>query len=293
MYDFTPLQLATNVRRERMRFWKEPLAQFLILGGLLFLAYGVLAPKQDAPAERIAITAPMIESLAQSFESVWKRPPTEEERRGLIDDYLAEEVLYREAQKLGLDSDDVVIRRRLRQKMEFLLQDGLSRIEPDEAQLRAFFDANPDRYVGPDRISFQQIYLGERQSDEESAVWDALIVQLNGANPPDTRELGKGSLLPPAMGSAPAQEIDRSFGTGFAEMLTGLPIGAWTDPVQSTFGWHIIRVDQVQTAGAPNFEEVRAEVARDFAYQQENDAAKALIERLKQGYQIEIDGEAR
>ena len=276
-----------------IRLFREPLIQFFLIGGLLFGVYATVAPASPPPAQIIDIGSERLQLLRTGFESTWSRPPTDKEMAGLAEQYLRDEIYYREALALGLDRDDIVVRQRLRQKMEFLLQDGLSRIEPDEAQLRAFFDANPDRYVGPDRISFQQIYLGERQSDEEGAVWDALIVQLNGANPPDTRELGKGSLLPPAMGSAPAQEIDRSFGTGFAEILTGLPIGAWTDPVQSTFGWHIIRVDQVQTAGAPNFEEVRAEVARDFAYQQENDAAKALIERLKQGYQIEIDGEAR
>ena len=109
-----------------MRFWKEPLVQFLVIGGLLFVGYTVFAPEAEPPREQIVVGALRIQSLEQSFEATWKRPPTASERQGLIDDFLVEEVFYREAQNLGLDQDDIVIRRRMRQKMEFLLQDGLA-----------------------------------------------------------------------------------------------------------------------------------------------------------------------
>ena len=145
------------------RFFKETLVQFLVLGAGLFLAYSLFAPQPEIPRERIVVDRPLARSLEDAFEAVWNRPPTASERRGLIEDHLAEEVLYREAQKLGLDQDDVVIRRRMRQKMHFLLQDSLALAPPDEVALRAFYEAEQDRYREPDRRSFQQLYLGARQ----------------------------------------------------------------------------------------------------------------------------------
>ncbi len=271
-----------------MRIWKEPLAQFLVLGGLLFLSYSLFAPEPEAARETIVVDAPLIASLEQSFEAVWKRSPTPEERQGLVDDYLAEEVFYREAQKLGLDQDDVVIRRRMRQKMEFLLQDGLARTQPDEAVLRAFFEADPDRYKGPDRFSFRQIFLGDGETDAGVASWKALLVRLNSADPPGTRLLGSPSLLPAEMNAASVREIDGTFGDGFATRLSELPAGKWVGPVASSFGSHVVFVEAVRTADPPEFDAVRAEVERDFAFERQRDAQDALIERLKQEYEIVI-----
>ncbi len=276
-----------------MRLLREPLLQFLLLGGGLFAAYELLGPPADRPRERITIDAPVVHSLEQSFEAVWKRPPTDVERRGLIEDHLAEEVLYREAQKLGLDQDDVVIRRRMRQKMEFLLQDSLAQVTPDEAALRAFFDAERDRYRDPDQISFRQIYLGDGRGDREPEQWATLLVRLNGDDPPDAEGLGQGSLLPTRMNSSAVQEIDRTFGEGFADQLRSHPVGRWAGPVRSSYGWHLVLVDGIEPASEPDFKRVRSAVERDYAYQREREAAVALVERLKRGYEIAIGGEVR
>jgi len=249
------------------RLFREPLVQFLALGGVLFAAYALLAPAEETPPERIVIDHPVIDSLEAAFQATWKRPPTASERQGLIDDYIAEEVLYREAQKLDLDQDDVVIRRRMRQKMEFLLQSSLALAPPDEASLRVFYEAEQERYKEPDRRSFRQLYLEPHNGTADVARWEALAVQMNGTDPPDPEQVSQPSLLPPQMKLAHSDAIDRVFGKGFAERIQTQESLRWTGPVASSYGWHLIWIESVEPGGPRAFEAVRAQVERDFAYQ--------------------------
>jgi len=275
------------------RLFKEPLVQFLLLGAGLYFAHSLFASQPEVPREQIVVDQPVVQSLEAAFEAVWKRPPTASERQGLINDHIAEEVLYREAQKLDLDQDDVVIRRRMRQKMQFLLQDSLALMPLDEAALRTFYEAEQERYKEPDRHSFQQLFLGVRQGPEEAAHWEALVVRLNGAEPSDLDQLAQPSLLPPRMDSARPAAIDRIFGAGFAKKIEGLESGRWSGPVTSPYGWHLIWVEGFDSGGQLSFETVRAQVERDLAYQRQQEAEAALIERLKQQYEIVIDEAAR
>jgi len=276
-----------------IRLFKEPLVQFLLLGAALSFAYALFAPQPEGPRERIVVDQPVVRRLEAAFEAVWKRPPTASERQGLINDHIAEEVLYREAQKLGLDQDDVVIRRRMRQKMEFLLEDSLALAPPDEAALRAFYEAEQERFSEPDRRSFQQLFLGARQGPEETARWQELAVRLNGAKHAGLEQLGLPSLLPPNMESARSADIDRVFGDGFAKKIEGLESERWGGPITSSYGWHLVRIDTVIPGRQLSFETVRAQVERDFSYQRQQESEAALIERLKQKYEIVIEEAAR
>jgi hypothetical protein len=120
---------------------REPLLHFLVLGAGLFVLFGLVGTPSEAPKDRIMVSAAKIENLAQLFERIWRRPPTAAELDGLIEDHVKEEILYREALALGLDQDDTVIRRRLRQKMEFVSEDIATQAEPTEAELQAFLTA--------------------------------------------------------------------------------------------------------------------------------------------------------
>jgi hypothetical protein len=132
-----------------------------------------------------------------------------------------------------------------------------------------------------------------RQGPEEAARWEALAVRLNGAGPSDLEQLAQPSLLPPRMVSARPAAIDRVFGAGFAKKIEGLESGRWSGPITSSYGWHLVWVEAVDSGGQPSFETVRAQVERDLAYQRQQEAEAALIERLKQQYEIVIEEVAR
>jgi hypothetical protein len=270
------------------QFLREPLIQFLALGGILFLVYAVLEPGEEAPPEQILIDAATIDSLEAAFQATWNRPPTAAERQGLIDDHLAEEVLYREALKLGLNRDDVVIRRRMRQKMEFLLQDSLAADRPDDSELRAYLEENQDRYRDADRLTFKQVFLGANASTHQVAEWRALTETLEGA-PQSLQAMAQPSLLPEGMERVESAAIARLFGERFGRALFDAPSGQWSGPVESAYGWHLVWVESRSTGDAPAFEEVRPQIERDVMYEKRKKAETELIERLKQKYEIVVE----
>ena len=127
-----------------MKILREPLLHFLLLGAAIFGAYRLLSDARATQPGNIVVTQGRIEALVAAFTRTWQRPPTASEREGLIRDYIREEVYVREAIALGLDQDDMVIRRRLRQKLEFVSEDLTAPAEPTDGQLQRV----PDRASG-------------------------------------------------------------------------------------------------------------------------------------------------
>jgi hypothetical protein len=120
------------------RILHDPLFHFLLLGAAIFAIYGFATRhRTDKPGE-IVVTQGTIENLVTGFTRTWQRPPSDEELQGLVRDYIREEAAYREALVMGLDRDDIIVRRRLRQKLEFLSDDLTSRAEPSEKDLQTF-----------------------------------------------------------------------------------------------------------------------------------------------------------
>lgn len=128
------------------RFLGEPLVHFLLLGAALFVAFGLFGRSTGVNSGSVVVTKGQIASMVSGFNSIWQRPPTQGELEGLIQDRVAEEIYCREAVAMGLDKDDTIIRRRLRQKMEFLSEDAAAQAEPSDAELQAYLQAHPDSF---------------------------------------------------------------------------------------------------------------------------------------------------
>ena len=128
------------------RVLREPLTHFIGLALAIFLLYGVVSRSAEPKADEIIVTSAKIEQLGSLFTKTWQRPPSAQELKGLIDDYVKEEIYNREALLLGLDRDDTVIRRRLRQKMEFLVDAEVDAITPTDAELEVYLKANADQF---------------------------------------------------------------------------------------------------------------------------------------------------
>jgi hypothetical protein len=276
------------------RLLREPLVHFLLMGTVLFLLYGALnRGRSDAPND-IVISAARVEALAASFATIWMRPPTPEELKGVVDDYIAEEIYYREAIAMGLDQDDTVIRRRLRQKMEFLSEGAATATEPTDGELRAYLAEHAEKFLEPAELSFVQVLFStEKRGDRARPAAEQLLAELQaGRGPANLAEAGDPTLLPGVMQAASPQVIANAFGSDFAARLAEAPVGQWTGPLQSAFGLHLVRVDDRKAGAMPAFEQIRPVVLRERQSVQRTEFSEAFLGSLRAKYDIRVEGEA-
>jgi hypothetical protein len=269
------------------RLIREPLLHFLILGAALFGVYGWLNRDGFAGPDEIVVSRGQTASLRAQFERVWQRPPTEQELAGLIDNWVREEVFYREALAMGLDRDDPVVRRRLQQKVEFIL-DSATPEAPSAAEMQQWLDEHPDAYRVDGEYSLRQVYFDPaRRGEKLQADLDEALRGLNAGRPVD----GDATMLPAQM-NADATEIARTFGNEFETALRDLPLGNWQGPVRSGFGLHLVKLAERVPPRTPGLDEVRAEVERDLMRQRTQDANEAFYKRLLANYRVRVEGDA-
>jgi hypothetical protein len=272
---------------------KEPLLHFLVLGALLFGVYAWMNRGDPPQAGRIVVTKGQIESLRLTFNRVWQRPPTPSEMDGLIKDYIREEVLAREATKLGLDLDDIVIRRRLRQKMEFIANDLVVPPKPTEAQLEEFLTKHPDLFRVEPQLTVRQIYLNPAQRDA-ALPRDAarMLAELNRpGTTADFRTLGDATMLTSELVDVPVSEVVRQFGEDFAKQVKQLPTGRWQGPITSGYGDHLVFVAERTLGRMPALGEIRDQVAREWVDARRRDENERFYEKLLKRYVVTIEGE--
>lgn len=278
-----------------MKILREPLTQFVVLGLVLFLVYGVASDLFSSDAgRRIELTEAEIGFLAQTFQGQWQRPPTEQELRALVDARVREEVLYREALAVGLDRDDLVVRRRMVQKMELLSQDLALLVDPTDQELQAFFQERQEEYIVPSLVSFSHIYFNldsrgaAAEEDAQRALAELLTEEPQPRRAPDR---GDRFMLQYDYSLLSPLDVQRQFGTQFADALFELEPG-WHGPLVSGYGLHLVNVSQRVESRVPEYEEVREQLINDFNRMRRDRANEALYEGLVQGYEIAIDEEA-
>jgi len=290
--DVADLVFAIHVIRRLLR---EPLLQFLLIGTGLFLLYEAAnGGRSEAAPREIVISEARVEALAANFATVWMRPPTAAELKGLIDDYIAEEIYYREAVAMGLDQDDTVIRRRLRQKMEFISEKVADSVEPTEAQLQEYLAQNAGKFARPAELTFRQAYLNaERRGDTLRADAEKLLAELQaGRGPADPAEAGDPTLLPATMEAASPQAIANAFGQEFAQQIDVAPVGQWSGPIESGFGLHLVRVDERVVTKAPTLGEIRPIVLREWQAEERRRQNQSVLAALRAKYQVRVEGPA-
>jgi len=269
---------------------REPLVHFLVLGGLLFAWYewrGGSGPGST----HITITPGLVEHLASGFARTWQRQPTHAELKGLIDDYVKEEIATREAVNMGLDRDDTIIRRRLRQKMEFLIEDAVDQVPPSDAELQAWLDAHRASFQGETRLSLRQVYLSpDRHGTSVAAEAQTLLGRLRRAGPDAKIDaLGDPTMLPAELPLGPTSEVARFFGKDFAAKVEDIEPGTWTGPVESPYGLHLVLVRERVAAMPPSLAEVRPVVERDFLAERRKTQLESLYQGLLQRYTVTIE----
>jgi hypothetical protein len=263
--------------------WREPVLHFLLIGLLLFLAYGWLTPDAKSGA-RIVVTQPMVDGMALEYRTRWSRPPSEQELARLVDAYVRDEILYREGVALGLDRDDPVVKRRVRQKLEVIAEEQLVREAPNDADLTAYLQKNATRFTQPGMVSFEQIYFAA--ATPAAQVEAARAAALRGSDPV---RLGQSTLLPPGAKNMRLDLVTRDFGLEFAAELEKLPLDTWAGPVSSAFGQHLVRVTARTAARTPPLADVRAAVAREWENERRTASLAENDKALRQRYEVVID----
>lgn len=271
-----------------MRHWaaaalREPLLHFLIAGAVLFVALSGRAP--DVGERRIVVDEAVVTGLVNHYIRAFRRPPTPQELDDLIADHVRSEVYYREALRLGLDRDDEVVKKRMRNKMLAIAGAEAEAARPSDAQLQALLDADPARYAAPPRISLEQLYLGDDTPDVRAAAAAALKGLAPGARPTVAT-----AALPLASRFVAASQTDLAaqMGDDFAAALATLPVGTWSGPVVSGFGLHLVRISERRPAPPPRLADVRQRLENDWRNAAVRRAQDAQLKELLQGYDVTI-----
>jgi PPIC-type PPIASE domain len=277
-----------------MRVLKEPLLHFLLAGAALFGAYAWMNRAAENPtadkAQQLHVGASDVAWLAEIWTTQWRRPPTHEELRGLVTDYVNEQLLAREARALGLEDNDVIVRRRLAQKLTFLIEDTFRRAEPSETELQRFYATYAQRFRSDARISFRHIYFSpHRRADARSDAMDALRLLLEEGNALTTDELGDRLLVETEFHDASGQSISGAFGPDFARAVFSLEPRAWSGPLESGYGLHLVRVSTLQEARLLPFSEVRERVVEEWRREQEKSATERYLAELRKKYGLVVD----
>ena len=265
----------------------EPLLHFLMIGIALFVIYQWKAPV-DSDRRRIVITQGVVDDLVTQHVAAKGREPSSTELNHLIESYVRDEILYREGVKLGLDRDDIVVKRRVRQKIELIAEEDASTRTPTDADLSAYQAAHQARFVQPAVLTFEQVFLGPRTSGP--AIVQAVAVAREALRDgTDLEALGTPTLLPLRMTHTPADLVARDFGDAFAAALESVPVGEWMGPIDSSFGVHYVRVSNRTPAAAPPLAAVRDQVVREWENERRQRARTDAYAKMRGDYEVSIE----
>jgi hypothetical protein len=272
------------------RLSREPLVHFLLAGIVLFAA-STLFERQTSGSNTIRVTSAEVQRLQDVWSRQYGRNPTSVELQNLVDDYIREEIYYREALASGLDKGDSIIRRRLVEKMEFLSQE-VAAGDPDEAELETYFQQNRQKFEVPAQIAFSHVFFSpsKRGTSLHHDAQNALN-QLRSIKTTHGSEAGFGDpfMLQSEYPLQTRDEVKALFGGEFAATLFSQGNGEWFGPVPSSYGLHLVQISQLTPAHLPQLAEVRGKVLTDFKNARLQTASEAYYSGLRKHYHIDME----
>jgi hypothetical protein len=278
---------ARAIRAGAARILREPLLHFFVVGLVLFLAGQAWRDAHDR--RRIVVTPDRVAELAEKYRLQFGQAPSPGELKSVIDRYVREEALFREGVALGLDRDDEIVRRRIAQKVEFLNQDRALPPPPSDAQLEGWFKAHAADYATPVRTSFTHLYFTPDRPGDPRARAVAALTALRGGAAPDAVDADPFPDQSSFVRLAPA-EARRLFGdSAMANGLETAPVGAWSGPYSSGYGWHLVHADAREPARRAELAAIRAQVHEDYMAHAQRRANDKAIERLVGRYRVVVE----
>jgi len=276
------------------RLLREPLLQFLALGTFLFALYAVVGKRSSEAPERIVISAARIANLGDGFARTWRRPPSEAELQGLVENEIRDEVFYRAGKAAGLDRDDAVIRRRVRQKMEFMIEE-ISAPEPTDAELASLLASTPERFRSEDRVTFHHVFLSpsRRNSTIEQDLKQVAAALSSSVAAGDGADLGDPFLFGEEFQAVLQSDVTKTFGDKFAQQVFAAEQWRWQGPIASTLGQHFVFIADRAKGSVPPLETIRAAVTREWTNARRTEVEQKAYRTLRDQYEITVEAEAK
>jgi hypothetical protein len=270
------------------KFLKDPLVHFLVVGASLFALSAWRGEWIRGGRERIVIGADQVAQVRDAAELLEGRAPTDEEVAALIEPTIRDEVLYREALALKLDANDDDVRRRLVDKMNYLTQDTADPAPSSDAELLKLYADSPARFETRELATFDQVFFSpaERGGSLEADA-AAGIAALRSGRP--SAEVGDHTPLRAAYEGAPREQVAVLFGDALADAVFTLPPGDWAGPFKSDFGLHAVRVRARTERRLPPFDEIRDQVAAEFAADRRRERNEAEYRRMRARYDVVVE----
>jgi PPIC-type PPIASE domain len=266
---------------------REPLLHFLLIGLGLFVLYGLVSPG-DSASRTITISQGQVEDLRRQYAALWGGPPTAVQLSALIEAQVRDEVLYREGMAQGLGTDDPVIKRRIRQKVEVMAEEEGSDEAPTDAVLDAYLRSHRAKFVTPAKLSFEQIYFNPQGPDTPESVAAARAKLAAGASP---GSYGQPTMLPARVTTTDADLVARDFGAEFATAVAKLPVGQWSGPLGSGVGVHLVKLTALQPPAIPPLADIRPAVTREWENDRRVAANEASYKRARAKYDVVVEGQ--
>ena len=273
------------------RLIREPLVQFLLVGIALFGGWRLVTPAEARrdDANRIVITEDDLTQMRAAWLAKGLPPPTPQQLQGLIEERVHEEVLYREALALGMDKDDVIVRRQLARKMEFVAEDLSKLDEPTPQELRTWFDQHASQFALPARVTFRHVYFSpDRRGANARADAELALPRLAGQPIGVSTAIGDPFMFQDYYGDRSIDVLAKEFGPGFANALVATPTGAWAGPVESGYGWHLVYIDTMTPQRVPDFEEIEPEVKNAWIEDHREQTRARLYKAMRARYEVVV-----
>jgi peptidyl-prolyl cis-trans isomerase C len=263
-------------------WFREPLVWFFLVGLVLLVINGLRDGNERD--DLIEVNSQIEAHIADQWETQMGRPPTIDEMKGLIDQWIKDEIYYREAIRLGLANNDTIVRRRLVQKLTFLTDDIATAQEPTDSELYAYYTEHQESYVEPVRYSFRHRYFSSDRREQAQKDANAALEKIK--NGTEAEFLGDSFMLQMAFIERSDHQIADLFGQEYAESLGEVVGDDWVGPVRSVYGWHLVQIQARTPIRVLSFQEARFQLVSDLTLVRQQAANDAYYENLRSRYRI-------
>ena len=271
---------------------KEPLVHFLLIGASLFCLYSFLNPSAEQLENKvIRIEESDVTRLVKAYQQNWNAPPDSATLKSLLKEEIKAEVFYREALRMQLDHNDEIIRRRLKQKYEFLVKDLADSQQPSEAALQFFYEENGNLYKERVKYSFSQIYFSPDKRKSPLADAQSILAQIQKKKEGNLtiKKLGDNFHLQNYFAERDYNDVRQLFGQDFSKAVFANKTTGWTTPIRSGYGIHLVNITAIQAASVRPFSQVKEKVEADWKISQQQLYNEQLYKNLLEKYEVEYD----